>query len=650
MTNRAITIVLILASLATAQMTNNPIAVAPVSDANQITTGTLADARLTTITQNQVASVKTYGATGDGSTDDTAAIQAAWDAGVYHFPVGTYKVTSTVTMAGEHGRIISGAGNRETSMVWAGDPNQTMLLLKNCQTTSLRDIWIQGNATNPPLIMIESRIDTADYPGADWPADVSPNRLSFYNVEIGSNASNNGQTGLAFTAAGTDQNNDQALFMMTHVYNMSAVGFSFEHSQSLQHVFIQCSVNSTPVGLQLTSGASFRWYGGIMLGITDVCFDVASTSTGCLVDGLHCEGINRLWNAVTSVGSTHAIKNGYFAANSLNADGNLIVQNGGMLELTGNTFGGYDAKIAYIQMQQDGGGIAESTLTVTGNQWWTSLGTDPPVAHPFRSSAVRLVATNNTISGSATQSQILMADHKGLASAYEATPDDYPTHFEEGVKMSGAVYQSGAVTRNMTSSTQWIGGRYWTQRVTGSGTVYEIYSGSDAAIPFYIKNDDTTVLKELEVTNGFSADALMVAVVDVNAVEIKAMAATPIELVVAPAANVLAEMVQIQCILNYGSEVLVEPSGPENFQVIYDNGSGTRITSWPVTAFITATADCHLQKGPGSIGASTVATTAADVAKNIVLTNAGDEYTGNASNDTTMKIIFTYRLNKNLGL
>jgi len=49
-----------------------------------------------------VISVKDYGATGDGTTDDTAAIQAAVNAtsigGNLYFPPGTYKLTSAVTI------------------------------------------------------------------------------------------------------------------------------------------------------------------------------------------------------------------------------------------------------------------------------------------------------------------------------------------------------------------------------------------------------------------------------------------------------------------------------------------------------------------------------------------------------------------------
>ena len=49
---------------------------------------------------SEVINVKDYGAKGDNTTDDTAAIQAALSAGLnVFFPDGTYKVTSTLTMS-----------------------------------------------------------------------------------------------------------------------------------------------------------------------------------------------------------------------------------------------------------------------------------------------------------------------------------------------------------------------------------------------------------------------------------------------------------------------------------------------------------------------------------------------------------------------
>lgn len=53
----------------------------------------------------ETVSVKDFGAAGDGTTDDTAAIQAAINASsgfrAVYFPTGTYKVTSTITIAND---------------------------------------------------------------------------------------------------------------------------------------------------------------------------------------------------------------------------------------------------------------------------------------------------------------------------------------------------------------------------------------------------------------------------------------------------------------------------------------------------------------------------------------------------------------------
>jgi len=56
-----------------------------------------------------IVSVKQYGATGDGVTDDTAAIQAAMTAeNAVYFPPGTYKVTSPITLKSNN--MVFGAG------------------------------------------------------------------------------------------------------------------------------------------------------------------------------------------------------------------------------------------------------------------------------------------------------------------------------------------------------------------------------------------------------------------------------------------------------------------------------------------------------------------------------------------------------------
>jgi hypothetical protein len=72
-------------------------------------------------TGNPVINVKAYGATGDGTTDDTTAIQAALDAvpssgGTVLLPAGTYVITSTLVIDKEN-TVLEGVGTSSIIMI-----------------------------------------------------------------------------------------------------------------------------------------------------------------------------------------------------------------------------------------------------------------------------------------------------------------------------------------------------------------------------------------------------------------------------------------------------------------------------------------------------------------------------------------------------
>lgn len=100
--------------------------------------------------------VRVFGATGDGSTDDTAAIQAAIDAadaatgGVVYLPTGTYKITSSLIIASVYG--IGLVGPIGTGWQPMGAANGGAILN-----------WAGGAA---PMLIIRPAVD-----GGNWPAN-----------------------------------------------------------------------------------------------------------------------------------------------------------------------------------------------------------------------------------------------------------------------------------------------------------------------------------------------------------------------------------------------------------------------------------------------------------------------------------------------
>jgi hypothetical protein len=113
------------------------------------------------------ASVIDYGATGNGVTDDTAAIQAAINAvgatgGGLYFPTGTYKITSGLTVANR--MFIQGTGDNSTCVI-EPDGDFTALSLGGASDgTIIIGLSIDAGENNisNPMVIVEGRNVTID--------------------------------------------------------------------------------------------------------------------------------------------------------------------------------------------------------------------------------------------------------------------------------------------------------------------------------------------------------------------------------------------------------------------------------------------------------------------------------------------------------
>ncbi len=111
-------------------------------------------------------SVKDFGAVGDGSTNDTAAIQAAINSvstngGQVHFPSGTYNCSTLVITGGANNILIAGSGKGNTSINFTGSSGVGLDVKETTgeggvQRLTIRDISFTDSRSTSPLSALVS--------------------------------------------------------------------------------------------------------------------------------------------------------------------------------------------------------------------------------------------------------------------------------------------------------------------------------------------------------------------------------------------------------------------------------------------------------------------------------------------------------------
>ena len=201
---------------------------------------------------NHIFDVKDFGAIGDGSTDDTTAIQATVTGaqtaapvtvgiagGDIYFPPGQYLISNSIVFDRFVG-IIRGAGpglspnwhpsqsSNNSVIMWGGNNSTPMFLITDSRDLTIEQLRFHGNATNPPTYAIECLAESGDNKGANI-------HMIFRNLVIGEYAftgvydAGNVDRGIGFT--GLNQNNAQFFIERTQI-RADDIGLYLPNAQS----------------------------------------------------------------------------------------------------------------------------------------------------------------------------------------------------------------------------------------------------------------------------------------------------------------------------------------------------------------------------------------------------------------------------------
>jgi Pectate lyase superfamily protein len=206
----------------------------------------------------EIKNVKDFGAVGDGRNDDTAAIQAAFDAAFgssvspdsahgqsrktlnspVFFPAGAYKTTSALTLRSAFGGLIFGAGMQGTVIVNVTSGG-TVIRTNGCAYTCFRDLSLVALNSTTNSIALD----------LDWDnkGDTALNANYFENVnfsgEIGTNIGVSGYMG------------SENVFVNCYWSNCSSVGLVTRNGNALDQTIIGGGASSCGTAFKVLTGS-----------------------------------------------------------------------------------------------------------------------------------------------------------------------------------------------------------------------------------------------------------------------------------------------------------------------------------------------------------------------------------------------------------
>lgn len=282
-----------------------------------------------------VVSIKDFGATGNGTADDTAAVQMAVNhatsgtpyGGRLFCPTGTYLLSKSILIQNVTGLVFAAEGS--CRFVWAGNSTAPMFDLQDVAFSLFEALQIYGNSVH--FLAEAFRLENG--PGTY----VTPSSNRFVNVYI---EGVHGYIGEGFRiypgGAGGDNNNDFHSFVNVWVSNYSNTAFSLQATEAHYIHFTDTHCQAGSAGQYCVSGgdanhgaaASFIWEGGFTGNNAgaDFLLKCNIARQPYIIRGLSSEHSNRFVDSQSTCGSYSplTIDGVRWASNGLNSDGQAI--------------------------------------------------------------------------------------------------------------------------------------------------------------------------------------------------------------------------------------------------------------------------------------------------------------------------------------
>lgn len=276
--------------------------------------------------------LKAKGAKGDGTTDDTAAVQSAVTAAItgaigqgatIFCPQGEYKITASIVAANVQGMVFAGSGN-QCNFRWAGNNTDPLFLLQDVAYSTFRDFQIAYDGSH--FLAEAFRMENGSG------MSVSPGHNNFQGIYVeGGNVGIGIGFRISAVGAGGAANNDFHTFQNIRVANYTVAAFTIEGSQQHGISFINNNCDAFG-GKYCVSGGStagakayFNWRGGFVGGASVADFFLTQMPSGepSSIRDVGSEGSNRAidYDGDGTATSPLTVEGYRYTNGSLNADG-----------------------------------------------------------------------------------------------------------------------------------------------------------------------------------------------------------------------------------------------------------------------------------------------------------------------------------------